>query len=188
MGETAGQSLAFIAVGSNIEPQKNIAVALVALAEEANVISSSTFYRTEPIGRSEQPPFINGVWQVGTTVQPERIRSDLLCPIEEMLGRQRTADKFAPRTIDLDLVLYDDLVRNDADLKLPHPDIVRPFVHGPIRELLERDSSDGDAGLKSRIARLLPGDIPHIQPGQALAEFTRRLISLLDQSARRRAT
>jgi dihydroneopterin aldolase/2-amino-4-hydroxy-6-hydroxymethyldihydropteridine diphosphokinase len=188
MGETAGQSLAFIAVGSNIEPQKNIAAALVALAKETNFVSSSTFYRTEPIGRPEQPPFINGVWQVGTTMQPEQIKSDLLCPIEAMLGRQRTADKFAPRTIDLDLVLYDDLVRNDADLKLPHPDIVRPFVHGPIRELLERDSSDLDAGLKSRIVILLPGDIPNTQLGQALPEFTQRLLALLGQSARYRAT
>ena len=142
MNETSGLSIAFIAVGSNIEPEKNIPSALAALAKQMRVTASSTFYRTEPVGPEGQPPFVNGVWRVATTLEPAHMRNAILGPIEFALGRRRTADRFAPRPIDLDLVLYDDRVVTDAELRLPHPDLVRPFVHGPVRELLERGRTD----------------------------------------------
>jgi 2-amino-4-hydroxy-6-hydroxymethyldihydropteridine diphosphokinase len=187
MGETSGPSVAFIAVGSNIDPQKNIAAALAALLEKARVVSSSTFYRTEPIGRENQPPFINGIWRIDSSLGPLQIKNDLLQPVEVSLGRRRTADKFAPRTIDLDLVLYDDRVCDSANLRLPHPDILRPFVHIPVRELLERDGSGIDVRLRRRIAELLPGQGAHVQPGEALPDFTTRLTRLVGTSARQRA-
>ena len=187
MDEESRPSVAFVAVGSNIDPQKNIAAALLALVSRAWVASSSTFYRTEPVGREDQPPFVNGVWRIDTTLEPLQIKNGLLQTVERKLGRQRTADTFAPRTIDLDLVLYDDLVLDNADLRLPHPDLVRPFVCTPIRELLERDNSGIDPRLRERIAKLLPGDAPGPQPGEPLAELTEQLTRLLDQSARQHA-
>lgn len=185
MDEAPNLSAAFISVGSNIDPLQNVAAALIALLKKQHVVSSSTFYQTEPIGSESQPRFVNGVWQIRTALAPQQIKDYLLQPIEQSLGRQRTADKFAPRTIDLDLVLYNDLVVNEAGLMLPHPDLVRPFVHVPVRELLDRDGSGIDASLKDKIARLLPAQSS--RPGEVLAEFTKQLARLVREAARQRA-
>jgi 2-amino-4-hydroxy-6-hydroxymethyldihydropteridine diphosphokinase len=184
MDEIPRLSAAFISVGSNIDPLQNVTAALIALLKKEHVVSSSTFYRTRPIGGESQPKFVNGVWQIRTALAPRQIKDYLLQPIEQSLGRQRTADKFTPRTIDLDLVLYNDLVVNEAGLMLPHPDLVRPFVHAPVRELLDRDGSGIDTSLKDRIARLLPAQSP--RPGEVLVEFTKQLTRLVREAARQR--
>ena len=184
MDESPGLSAAFISVGSNIDPLQNVTAALIALLKKESVVSSSTFYQTEPLGNESQPRFINGVWQIQTSLSPRQIRSQLLQPIEQSLGRRRTADKFAPRTIDLDLVLYNDLVVDEADLTLPHPDLARPFVHEPVRELLDRDGSGLDESLRDRIARLLPARSS--RPGNVLVDFTKQLARLVQQAARQR--
>jgi 2-amino-4-hydroxy-6-hydroxymethyldihydropteridine diphosphokinase len=171
--------VAFVAVGSNIEPQRNIMAALTALIERTHVAGSSSFYRTPPIGRDDQPMFVNGVWLIHTDLGPRAVRDDLLGPVERLLGRRRTEDKFASRTIDLDLTLYDDLVRTDADLCLPHPDIARPFVHGPIRELLESDDSAIEPGLRDTIARLLSQNTAPEPPCEILEGFTEQLRRIL---------
>ena len=185
MDEPPSLSVAFISVGSNIDPLQNVTAALIALLKKESVVSSSTFYQTEPLGDESQPRFVNGVWQIETALSPRQIKSRLLQPIEESLGRRRTADKFAPRTIDLDLLLYNDLVVDEADLTLPHPDLARPFVHLPVRELLDRDGSGVDANLRDRIVGLLPAHTS--RPGDVLAEFTKQLARLVQQAARQRA-
>jgi len=175
MCEKRGVAVAFVAVGSNIEPQKNILAALMALQEEARVVASSTFYRTEPIGRSDQPRFINGVWWIDTSLPPLEVRQRVLRPIEARLGRLRTQDKFGPRTIDLDLVLYNDAVVRENDLTLPHPDVTRPFVYFPVIELLARGSGDMSDDLRERMSRLLPRRPQNTEPGEPLPEFTRQI-------------
>jgi len=179
MGDRSRLSVAFISVGSNIEPERNILAALTALIERTHVAGSSTFYRTLPIGRDDQPMFVNGIWLIGTDLKPLAVRNDLLGPVERLLGRRRTEDKFASRTIDLDLTLYDDLVTSDGDLSLPHPDIARPFVQGPILELLENDDSLIAPEMRGRIARLLPQHAASEPPGEILEEFTLQLRGLL---------
>lgn len=180
MRDMQGKSIAFIAVGANIEPEKNICAALAALQKKACVVASSTFYRTEPIGGRNQPKYINGVWRIGTDVSPVTIRNAFLRPIESQLGRCRTGDRLAPRTIDLDLVLYNDLAVNDAELELPHPDVARPFVYVPVVELLKARPGDIEEGLLGRIMRLLPTHAAKIPPGEALPGFTQQLRQLLD--------
>ena len=175
MRERARLSTAFIAVGSNIEPRPHILAALTALSQRTRVVSSSTFYRTVPVGPATQPPYINGVWEICAARSPAQIRGDLLRPIESELGRRRLRDKFAPRTIDLDLVLYDDLIVDDGDLRLPHPDLVRPFVCGPVRELLEEEGSDVEPDLRRRILQLLPPAAQATAPGEVLEDLTRQL-------------
>jgi 2-amino-4-hydroxy-6-hydroxymethyldihydropteridine diphosphokinase len=172
-------SMAFIAVGANIRPESNIQAALVLLCREARVLGSSTFYRTKPIGRSNQPEFINGVWRLETSLPPGEIRDRLLRPIEEELGRRRGEDKFAPRTIDLDLVLYDDWVVSDGGLTLPHPDVSRPFVHIPVTELLADIPAQEKSDLVSRIRSLLPQKTSTASPGERLDDFTERLRATL---------
>ncbi len=179
MSPTHSMSVAFVSVGANIEPERNIRAALTALQEQTRVVGSSTFYRTEPIGRRDQPRYINGVWRIETEIPATRIKPVLLRPIEDGLGRVRTGDKCSPRTIDLDLILYDDLVMKDEDLTLPHPDIARPFVYFPLVELLAEMRRVQPGGLVSRIERLLPAATPTELPGEPLDGFTEELRQLL---------
>ncbi len=127
---------AFVAVGSNIEPEKNVRAAILRLAGQARVIGISTVYRTGALGRPEQPCYFNCVVELETDMSPEQIRREILRPVESSLGRVRTWDKYAARTIDLDLIMYDDMVLETADMQLPDPDIlVRPFLAIPLCEL-----------------------------------------------------
>lgn len=126
---------AFVGVGSNIEPEKNVARALSLLAHEAQIVGVSTFYRTKPEGRPEQSDFINGVVEMETDLRPEELKQTLR-RIERDLGRRRTEDRCAPRTIDMDIVVYDDLAIETDDLTIPDPQISeRAFLAIPLFEL-----------------------------------------------------
>ena len=135
-----GQNLmaeeAYIAVGSNIEPQDNILNALIALKTYVTITAISNFYRTSPVGKREQPEFINGVVKIKTNFKPRLLKFDVLRNIEKCLGRVRSIDKYTPRTIDLDLILYGSLVIDEPDFHLPDP-IIRlyPFVAVPLLEI-----------------------------------------------------
>lgn len=128
---------AYVAVGSNIEPKRNIAAALRLLQNETGVrvTGISTFYCSAALDRPEQGDYLNGVWRIETARPAREIRFQVLRSIEDRLGRQRTADKWAPRTIDLDLVLYGQTALDEPGLRLPSPDIDRPFVALPLVEL-----------------------------------------------------
>jgi 2-amino-4-hydroxy-6-hydroxymethyldihydropteridine diphosphokinase len=126
----------YVAVGANVEPEANILRALDRLQGAVRVVATSTFCRTEPERRPRQPAFLNGVWRLDTDLEPRPLKFDLLRPIEAELGRVRSADKDAPRPIDLDLVLYGGRVVCEPDLRLPDPEIRRrPFVAVPLLEL-----------------------------------------------------
>lgn len=72
---------AYIAVGSNIEPEQNLLTALDRLKEKVPVTAVSTVYRTEPVGRPEQPSFLNGVWKILTLLPPRTLKFDVLRPL-----------------------------------------------------------------------------------------------------------
>jgi len=127
---------AFVSVGSNIDPENNVRAALRLLGESAAVRAISTVYLTEPIGPTRQPPYYNCVIEIETGLSPLDLKYRLLRRVEASLGRVRTADRYAPRTIDLDLILYNDAVLTSDELILPDPDIlVRPFLATGLREL-----------------------------------------------------
>lgn len=127
---------AYIAVGSNIEPEENIPKALEKLKRNVRVKTTSTFYRTMPIGRPEQDAFLNGIWEIETKKTAHALKFDVLRRIETEIGRMRTDDKYAARTIDLDIALYGDLVIDAPDFQIPDPDIrTRPFIAVPLLEL-----------------------------------------------------
>ena len=127
---------AFLSIGSNINPSENIRRALEFLCRHVRVVGISTVYLTPAEGRPEQPSYYNCVVEVETQMPPIQLKYSVLRTIEESLGRKRTADKFAPRTIDLDLILYDDLIMENADLTLPDSQIERrAFVALPLLEL-----------------------------------------------------
>ncbi len=127
---------AYIGIGSNIEPEENIRKALGFLCLHASVKRISTVYRTPAEGRPWQPPFYNLVAEVETRAAPEELKFGILRRIEASLGRKRTKDKSAARTIDLDLLLYDEMVLRSGRLNIPDPQIeLRAFVALPLEEL-----------------------------------------------------
>ncbi len=127
---------AFLSIGSNIAPEKNVQKAIRLLSVKTRVRGISTVYLTEPEGNPEQPPFYNLVVEIETDMSPQELKHRVLRKIEDDLGRVRTHDKYAPRPIDLDLILYDDLALKTKDLTLPSPEILsRPFVAFPLSEL-----------------------------------------------------
>ena len=127
---------AFIGVGSNIDPEKNVKEALRLLAIRSSVLNISTVYHTEPELRPKQPWYYNCVAEIDTELRPEELKFALLRGIEKKLGRKRTADKFAERTIDLDLLLYGDPSVESTGLFVQDPDIFqRPYLAAALLEL-----------------------------------------------------
>lgn len=128
---------AFIGLGSNLDdPCEQVLHALRALASLPNirVLASSSFYRSAPIGYFKQPDFINAVAQLETTLSP-RALLDALLGLERECGRTREF-RNAPRTLDLDVLLYDDLRHHERSLTIPHPQMhLRAFVLRPLLEI-----------------------------------------------------
>jgi len=95
-----------IGIGSNIDPEKNIASALFILRQEQEFVSVSSLIKTSPIWISEQPDFLNGAAKVLTEMELADFKS-YLKGVEDRLKRDRTTPKYGPRTIDLDIVKWD---------------------------------------------------------------------------------
>lgn len=121
---------AVIALGSNINPRKNTEAALRAIAEAFTLIKKSQFIFTEPIGYKNQPDFLNGSVLVQTELGETEI-NDELKQIENKLGRKRNGLRYGPRTIDLDLVLFNGRVMDEDVFE-------RDFLKRSIQELLPR--------------------------------------------------
>jgi 2-amino-4-hydroxy-6-hydroxymethyldihydropteridine diphosphokinase len=130
-------SRAFIALGSNLQqPQQQVQQALNELARlpKTSLIKHSSLYRTAPVGYDNQPDFINAAAEVETDLAPLELLHALLA-LESTQGRERPFPN-APRVLDLDLLLYDDMVMNTAELTLPHPRMhERGFVLLPLAEI-----------------------------------------------------
>lgn len=125
----------YIGIGSNQGDRiKNCDKALRAITKFAVIKLISSVYETEPVGIIDQPDFINCVVEIGTRLGPYEFFSNLL-DIENKLGRKRVGVG-GPRNIDLDLLLYDDLVVQDDRLTIPHPRAhLRRFVLEPLCEI-----------------------------------------------------
>lgn len=127
---------AFISIASNIDPEKNVQEALRLLSAEIPIKNISTVYHTEPELRPEQSWYYNCVVEINTDLHPEDIKYNLLRRIENKIGRKRSADKFAARPIDLDLIFYEGVTIKNPELTLPDPEILeRPYLLAALREL-----------------------------------------------------
>jgi len=128
---------AFIALGSNLkDPASQVSSALRELEDlpETHLVKASSLYRTTPVGYDNQPDFINAVAEVTTGLAPLTLLHALLT-LENSHGRERPFPN-APRVLDLDLLLYDDLIMQTTELTLPHPRMhVRGFVLFPLAEI-----------------------------------------------------
>ena len=127
--------LAFISLGSNIEPELHLTTAIQRLKELGPLIGLSAVYQNPAIGPTQQPDFLNAAALIETDLTIDAIR-DQLRRIEADLDRVRTKDKYAPRTIDLDLCLFGDLVVETPQFILPDPGLLtRAHLAIPIAEL-----------------------------------------------------
>jgi 2-amino-4-hydroxy-6-hydroxymethyldihydropteridine diphosphokinase len=133
--------LAAIALGSNLSsrfgaPAENLREAVHRLDDLGTVTAVSRFHETDPVGYTQQPRFTNAVALLETEVSPLQLLRGLLA-IEHSMGRDRASTPpKGPRSIDLDLLLYGNLVLDDPALTLPHPSLhERRFVLGPLAEI-----------------------------------------------------
>lgn len=129
----------FLALGSNLgDRQRSIEAALRALASlpGTRILASSTLIETDPVGPMPQGRYLNGVLRLETTLPPRALLEAIL-RVEADLGRDRArSERWGPRTIDLDILLYGNLELDEPGLTLPHPRIAeRRFVLGPLAEL-----------------------------------------------------
>ena len=129
-----------VAIGSNLNsksfgsPEQNCNAAIDMLRKYFEVTQSSSFYKTEPIPKSEQPWFVNCIVNIKSKISPSRIL-DTLLEIELQFGRKRNRKNEA-RVIDLDLIAYNNLIVKSLKLTLPHPRMhLRKFVIQPICDI-----------------------------------------------------
>lgn len=127
-------SRVWVSAGSNLQRERHIRGALAALRANYGALQVSPVYETPAVGFAGDP-FYNLVIGFSTEQTAEQVQATLRA-IEDAQGRDRTAPKFGPRTLDLDLLIFDDRVGEVAGKPLPHPDILQyPFVLGPLAEL-----------------------------------------------------
>jgi 2-amino-4-hydroxy-6-hydroxymethyldihydropteridine diphosphokinase len=148
-------SNAYIGLGANLgNPHITIEQAFLALTkiENTRLVAKSSAIVTKP-WQAQGPDFVNAVAKIDTELQPEALLQALL-NIELQFGRERPF-KNAPRTLDLDLLLYDDVVHQSSTLELPHPRMhERAFVLEPLIELAPNISIPGHGSAKLCLAKI----------------------------------
>lgn len=131
-------TLAYIALGSNqASPLEQVASALNAIAAipQSRVVATSSFYRTPPLGPQDQPDYLNAAVALETELSPEALL-DHTQRIELEQGRVRKAERWGPRTLDLDIMLFGDITFSTPRLTVPHYDMKnRAFMLVPLVEI-----------------------------------------------------
>jgi 2-amino-4-hydroxy-6-hydroxymethyldihydropteridine diphosphokinase len=131
-------SRAYVGLGANLGDREDTihrALELLRADSAVRLVAVSSLRETDPWGPVEQPSFVNGVAAVETALRPRELL-DRLLEVERALGRTRDGPRFGPRTIDLDLLLYDDVRLDEPGLTLPHPRLhERRFALEPLAEL-----------------------------------------------------
>jgi dihydroneopterin aldolase/2-amino-4-hydroxy-6-hydroxymethyldihydropteridine diphosphokinase len=145
-----------VSLGSNIEPEVNLPEAVRRLATRCHLLAVSPVYETRPVGTRNQANFLNAAVLIETDLTPVEFKSKVLQVIEDDLGRVRTGDKNAPRTIDLDISLFKDQVLETAGRRIPDPEILK-FSH-----------------IARPLAELAP-QLRHPETGQSMAEIAESL-------------
>lgn len=131
-----GAHRVFLGIGGNIDPERNIKLGIDIIRDRFTLVQLSPAYRSEPWGVSEpQADYINLAAEIRTAKDIFSIRGEL-CWIEKLIGRKRTGDKFAPRPLDIDLLLFDDMTGEHAGGPLPHPQLTtQQFVYLPMMDI-----------------------------------------------------
>jgi 2-amino-4-hydroxy-6-hydroxymethyldihydropteridine diphosphokinase len=159
----------FVLLGSNIKKEINLPEAVRLLDQYCQIIAISPVYESIPVGLPEQPNFFNTAILIDTALSAAELKAGPLHEIEGQLKRERQADKNAPRTIDLDIVLFNadvfDYAGTDGRPRhIPDPDLLR-FPHAIVP-----------------VAELAP-DMPHPETGETLRTIAQRVTAATEQPA-----
>ena len=169
MTRQASRITAYIALGSNLDrPELQIRNGLRALAAtpETRLVTASSLYRSAPVGYRDQPDFVNAVACVETELKPRALLENLLA-IERRHGRMREFPN-APRTLDLDIVLYGDLALDEPGLTIPHPRMgERAFVIVPLAEIAPDAIVPGRGRVRSLLAAVDAGSVVRLARASA---------------------
>jgi 2-amino-4-hydroxy-6-hydroxymethyldihydropteridine diphosphokinase len=148
-------TVAFVGIGSNLQdPLRQVREAIAELDRlpHTRVVKQSSLYRTAPVGHAAQPAFINAVAQLETGLPAERLLAELQ-EVEMRHGRSRSFPN-APRTLDLDVLLYGELRLAQPDLQIPHPRMhQRAFVLKPLVEIAPELSIPGRGRAQDLLAQ-----------------------------------
>lgn len=146
-----------VGLGSNLDdPRGQVARALRELdaIAQTRVVRHSSLYRSEPWGLADQPAYVNAAAELATALDARALLSQLLA-IERAHGRRRDGTRWGPRTLDLDLLAYDDLRIDEPELVLPHPRLgERAFVLMPLAEIDPTLEIVGIGPVRALLARL----------------------------------
>ena len=160
---------AYIALGANLEDpvvQVRAGLAELATLPDTQLLMQSSLYRTAPVGYADQPDFINAVAAVDTELSPRELL-DALLAIELNHGRVRQFAN-APRTLDLDVLLYDDVEVNESGLTIPHPRMhERAFVLAPLAEIAPLCEIPGHGRVSELLRSLDPQGVTRLAGGAA---------------------
>lgn len=129
-------STVYLGLGANLgNRQENLRMALRGLTRMARLEAVSSLYETEPLGGPEQPPFYNAACRIDTGLEPRPLLR-FLQTLEREIGRRPAAAPWAPRPIDLDILLYEERVLVEEGLVIPHPRLAeRAFMLAPLAEI-----------------------------------------------------
>lgn len=148
---------AYVAIGSNLQqPEAQVRRALDALSglRHTRLECRSALYGSDPLGPQNQPPYVNAVAALLTQLEVRPL-FDALREVEAKLGRQPPRERWGPRIIDLDLLVFGSLQMQEPDLTLPHPGIVqRNFVLYPLREVASELVIPGSGRVAALAARV----------------------------------
>jgi 2-amino-4-hydroxy-6-hydroxymethyldihydropteridine diphosphokinase len=157
---------ATIALGANLpslagEPAATLAAAATRIASLGRILARSTLYSTAPVGLVDQPRFVNAVVTLETNLNPQDLLRALLA-IEQEFGRDRSAGiANGPRTLDLDILLYDDLTIEAPELQIPHPRLPeRAFVLVPLAEMAPAALDPRSGKTAAELLEALRADAP----------------------------
>ena len=127
---------AYLLLGSNIEPARNLKYAVQHLARFGDVRALSAVWESHPAGFTSQPRFLNAAVLLETRLSAHELRNTVIATIEAALGRVRTANKNSPRTIDIDIMLFNRDVIEVGHRHIPDPEVrERPFAAIPLAEI-----------------------------------------------------
>lgn len=144
----------YLNLGSNIEPEKNIPQAIKLLREIAKVESVSCVWETKSVGY-DGANFLNVCVLIITHLQPDELKNQILRPIENQIGRVRTENRYTPRTIDIDIILFDETPHNletwnHAFVIIPLAELIPKFMHPVEKKMLSKVAEQNQVWVMKR--------------------------------------
>jgi len=162
---------AWIGLGANLgRPEHSLGMALTALdaLPKTRLLAVSTAYWTAPWGLPDQPEYLNAVALIETALEPIALLRALLA-VESRLGRRRNGERWGPREIDLDLLVFDNQVLESEELTLPHPRLhERAFVLVPLAELSPELEIPGQGPVLELLESLPEDELAGVRPAKPI--------------------